>query len=112
MSETNVEGPPELSEAVVNATSSALGMARMLQWLGTAGRDRFNVSSVGDDLIQNRAEGVVELAIVISKQLRTKLGDDASVGYPSSEFLRVLEHLAQKYRCLEILDWAADRARS
>lgn len=103
-------GEMRLGETIMRVLADPLGMTRTIQWLGTASRDQFSVSSLGDDLTKHRAEGIVEISIVISKQLRTKLGDEASIGYPNDEFFRIINYLAQKYDCLPALSWAAEKA--
>jgi hypothetical protein len=101
-----------LTSSITEALSDPLGMVRTLQWLGTASRDQFGVSSVGDDLRRRRAEGILEVSIAICKQLRTRLGDDPSIGYPNDQFLRVMTHLVQEYDCMRALSWATAKARS
>lgn len=103
-------GGIQTAETITRALADPLGMARLIQWLGTASRDQFSVSSRGNDSTQHRAEGIVEILIVISKQLRTKLGDDASIGYPDDEFQRIVISLAQRYDCVSALSWAAEKA--
>jgi hypothetical protein len=99
-----------LTSTITEALSASLGMVRTLQWLGTASRDQFGVSSLGDDLRRHRAEGILEISIAICKQLRTQLGDDAGIGYSGDQFLRVIAHLGQEYDCMRALSWATEKA--
>jgi hypothetical protein len=83
----------------------------MLQWLATAGREQFDPESQTDE-VRQRAKGLLEETIVLSKHLRVLLGDEPKVAYPSDELPRVLKSIGERHDCLWVVNWALQRSLS
>ena len=98
-------------EDVHRLLESPVAVARMLEWLGTAGREPYDTESQSHET-RLRSAGLIEVAIVLSKQLCVLLGDDEKVGYPMEELPKILKSIGERFDCLWVVKWALQRSLS
>lgn len=96
-------------EAVRRLIESPIAIARMLECLGTAGREPYDVESRSQET-RRRTAGLIEESIVLCKHLRVLLGDDPTVGYPIEELPEILISIGERFDCLWVVKWALQRS--